>query len=374
MNQSLWKGEFFDMKKYVGFYFSYSLIPELSANSIAVVNQYSALRKHEKILLFGIRNPKLSRENLRKFYNIDTDLDIVLLPKLVMNFSYFFYSVIALIYYFRYRPAFIYTRDIYISRLFCLVGIDNYYEIHQLDHNDDAFDKKFKHMLSRVKESIYLKKVICVSYALKSECEQFGFYPDKLTVFHSATGMTQDKNLLKEGNPNDRPKIVYTGSTQNGKGVETVNSLAELLPEYDFIVVGGQKGDLHNQSNMNLTHIPWISPGEVKRYLSLADVCLLPNTVQKYKFHSPLKLFDYMAHGKAIVASDMVGINEIIIDKYNGMLVAPGDVFGYAEAIRTLLSDGELKSTIESNALETTKKYTWDRRALSILELVRSVC
>jgi len=359
------------MKRYDGFYFSYSVIPELSANSIAVVKQCSSLSRHAKVLLFGIKSPGYQKHDLKAFYGIDDDFEMVLLPKEVLKFGYLPYAVIALLYYFRYRPSFIYTRDIYLSRIFCWARLDNYYEIHQLDHNQDAFDKRFKRMFITLAANRFLKKVVCISNALKQDCERFGVHSKKLAVLHSASDMIREDALINKPHIGDRPKVIYTGSTQKGKGIEMIGALAKLHPEYDFIVIGGKKEDLGHFFSNNLTHLPWTSPSEVKAHLSRADICLLPNTVQKYKFHSPLKLFDYMALGKAIVASNIVGVNEIIVDQHNGMLVTPGDISGFGAAIRTLLNDTELKFRVEKNALDMARNHTWDKRALSILKLVR---
>src|SRR4029453_17817516 len=80
-------------------------------------------------------------------------------------------------------------------------------------------------------------------------------------------------------------------------------------------------------------------------------------------FTSPLKLFEYMAAGRAIVASDLPAIREVLRHEVNALLVTPGDSTALAGGIERLLADSELAARLARNALNDVDDYTWSRRA-----------
>ena len=80
-------------------------------------------------------------------------------------------------------------------------------------------------------------------------------------------------------------------------------------------------------------------------------------------YTSPLKLFEYMASGRPIVASDLPSIREILTHERNALLIAPGNPQALTAAIRRLIEDRALGERIARQALEDAREYTWDRRA-----------
>jgi len=85
-------------------------------------------------------------------------------------------------------------------------------------------------------------------------------------------------------------------------------------------------------------------------------------------FTSPLKLFDYMAAGVPIVASDLPALREVLTDEENALLVPPGEPDGLARAIERLLGDPALADCLRGRAFADVAAYTWDRRAERIIE------
>jgi glycosyltransferase involved in cell wall biosynthesis len=78
---------------------------------------------------------------------------------------------------------------------------------------------------------------------------------------------------------------------------------------------------------------------------------------------SPLKLFEYMAAGKAIVASSLPAIREVLADEVNALLVAPGDPDALAAGIRRLADNPELRDALAGAARTAVAEYSWVRRA-----------
>src|SRR5262249_27488858 len=104
------------------------------------------------------------------------------------------------------------------------------------------------------------------------------------------------------------------------------------------------------------------------------DIALQPEVTP---YASPLKLFEYMALGRAIVAPDAENIREILEDKVDGLLFAPGDIEALSDAIRRFASDDELRLRLGSAARRKIKSrnLTWrgnaERVAALAADLVR---
>ena len=108
-----------------------------------------------------------------------------------------------------------------------------------------------------------------------------------------------------------------------------------------------------------------VEPGRVADLLRQADVVALPNppSAISTRFTSPLKLFEYMAAGRPIVASDLPSVREVLHHDVDALLVTPGDPAAMAAAIERLLADPALATRLADAALSAVPAYSWDRRA-----------
>jgi glycosyltransferase involved in cell wall biosynthesis len=104
--------------------------------------------------------------------------------------------------------------------------------------------------------------------------------------------------------------------------------------------------------------------------LAACDVCAMPHpaTRQFSSYTSPLKLFEYMASGRALVASDLPGWADVVQHETHALLVPASDVKALAAAIQRLQGDPALCDHLGQTArTEAMTHYTWDARAASIL-------
>ena len=107
------------------------------------------------------------------------------------------------------------------------------------------------------------------------------------------------------------------------------------------------------------------APGEVAALLREADLLVLPNraTSVSANYTSPLKLFEYLAAGRPIVASDLPALREILRDRENAWLVPPDDTAALAAALKTIARDKALAVRLAKAAFDSAAAYSWDRRA-----------
>ncbi|MDE2635762.1 MAG: glycosyltransferase family 4 protein [Chloroflexota bacterium] len=119
-------------------------------------------------------------------------------------------------------------------------------------------------------------------------------------------------------------------------------------------------------------HVP---PDQVALFLSAFDICAMPHppTAQFSRYTSPLKLFEYMAAGRAIVASDLPAWSDVVADGETAVLVPPADAPAWSEAISRLRLDREMRARLGGRAREMVlEHYTWDVRAERILAHIRA--
>jgi len=80
-------------------------------------------------------------------------------------------------------------------------------------------------------------------------------------------------------------------------------------------------------------------------------------------YTSPLKLFEYMASGRPVVASDLPALREVLRPDDNAVLVEPGSADALAAGIRRIVGDAAFGRRLAANARRDVADYTWDKRA-----------
>ena len=117
-----------------------------------------------------------------------------------------------------------------------------------------------------------------------------------------------------------------------------------------------------------------VAPGQVPDWISRMDVAVAPYPDHDNFYFSPLKIYEYMAAGKPVVASRVGQIGSLIEDGVNGLLVPPGNASALADALKRLADDQELRQHLGKEARSTIcKSHTWDSVARRILELVELI-
>jgi glycosyltransferase involved in cell wall biosynthesis len=179
----------------------------------------------------------------------------------------------------------------------------------------------------------------------------------------------------------DKKTVVYVGSLSAWHGAEDLIEVATKLHEdIRFLMIGKNLEILGEKAKEKGVNSKFIFTGfvrheEVPNYITAGDVAVAPynpkgfKEMEKYGFYfSPIKIFEYMACGKPVVASDLEIIRDIINENKCGLLAKPGDAEDFAEKIRMLLEDEALKKRMGENGRKAViEKYTWDRVTKDIL-------
>jgi len=174
--------------------------------------------------------------------------------------------------------------------------------------------------------------------------------------------------------PSDGQLVAYAGHLYPWKGVDVFVRALGHLPHVRGLVIGGSAGDadmvrvqaLAESSGLGsrLTLAGFVPKAEVPRRLASASVFVLPTLdTPSARYTSPLKMFEYMAMGRPIVATDLPPVREVLTDGVNARLVPPGDATALADAIDALLRDPAHGARLADRARTDVQQFSWDRRA-----------
>jgi glycosyltransferase involved in cell wall biosynthesis len=127
---------------------------------------------------------------------------------------------------------------------------------------------------------------------------------------------------------------------------------------------------LERHDVLRATYLPGLVPrAEAPRYMAAADVLVSPHANVRHFIGSPIKLFEYMAAGKPIVATRVGQIAEVLRDGDTALLVAPQDPEAMAAALERLYGDRELGARLGRAAqAEARAQHSWDARLAAILD------
>ena len=186
-------------------------------------------------------------------------------------------------------------------------------------------------------------------------------------------------SVASDGNSSDPPQqatvVGYAGHLYPWKGVDVLVRALALVPRLGGLIVGGHPGEddraridtLVGQLGLHdRVRITGLVPfRDVRAHLRAASILVLPNSASAIseRYTSPLKLFEYLALGRPIVASNLRSIREVLTDERTALLVPPDNPAALASALDRLDSDRMLAASLGREARALASEYTWDKRA-----------
>jgi glycosyltransferase involved in cell wall biosynthesis len=233
--------------------------------------------------------------------------------------------------------------------------------------------------------------VIVVSRELKEYYTKWGIHPDKITVVPNGA----DENRFHpdlSGAPvriryhmENRIVIGFIGSFHYWHGVDNlVNFIKQTLKAYSqtiFFLVGHgpMKEGLENQLKEEVfagrvVFSGYISHSEIPYYLAAMDVLLAPYPKLAFFYYSPIKIYEYLAAGKAVLTSRVGQIKEIIQDNENGMLFEANNFDEMKVKCFQLIENKTLRAKLGKQARKFIEKQgTWHHSAEIISRLLHDI-
>jgi glycosyltransferase involved in cell wall biosynthesis len=231
--------------------------------------------------------------------------------------------------------------------------------------------------------------IFVVSDVLKKYYTERYVPETKMTVIHNGVDVERFNQGIENGHVGHQerkgPVIGFVGSFHYWHGIKELSEIMTHIlngyPQVSFLLVGDGPmiPELKRQFSgpdvrERVQFAGYVEHQEVPRYVATMDIMLALYPKLDFFYYSPLKLFEYMAAGKPVVATGMGQIKQVIEDGKNGFIFAPGSMTECVEKTVQLIENTPLRKRLGRAARETmVNEYTWYRAAQKIDALIASV-
>lgn len=278
-----------------------------------------------------------------------------------------------------FKEAVLYLRHLKLAQFLLnfrkILGVPYIFEVHEIFYKSTL--SRRNHKLRDIELKVYNKvdKITCISQTLKDYLVSLNIPEEKIYVIPDGVRADWFNIVKKSGR-----YICYTGSLYRWKGVDILISSMRYLPDEHLLIVGGgerlnELKEFAKQEDVleRVKFTGFVPHSAIPEYLQQAKIVVLPNIMDgPSKFSSPLKLFEYMACGIPIVASDIPVFREVLVNGGNAILFEPGNPKALAKSIKILINDKELYKSLSLSAKKTAQNYTYNKRAERILNIIGS--
>ncbi len=367
-------------------YIAHNRFPTEKAHGVQISEMCNAfIRSHHSVALCTMRyfSKNFLLNTIRSQHKLDEKIKLIsiALPFLIVlgrvgyGMQILVFTVLSLCYKDIRSADVIMTRDEIIAIVYGLLGKKVIFEVHT--HRGQMWWKFLPKTVTIVSISKGLAHVVQKYVGIK---HKILISPDGVNLDYFKD--LPDKESLRKtlGIPKDSYCIVYTGHLYAWKGIHTLLQALQFLrknnPNILCYIVGGTEYDQQNLKKIydeqGINFVGHIDHTKVPQYLRAGDVLVLPNSAQSLisrEYTSPLKLFEYLAAGTPIVASDLPSVREIV-DESSVYFMEPDSVLSCAEAIMSALRTTPERKAKLDTAQKIIKDYTWDARVHAIMQVL----
>ena len=363
-----------------------SRIPSLTANSIQAMKVVQALMQlGNEIKLFAPRETEIvSRETLAAHYGLRLVPDLNLLPSIrqFKRFDFIFHAQRAAG---RFKPDLIYTWLPQSAVVGLWLGFPVVLEMHA-----DVSGKMGAWWMRQFWKAKGKKIMTVTTSALRNALERSAklqFKDDAVLVAPNGVELEKYASLP---NPHearrqlDLPKgltVGFTGHIYPGRGADLLFELARRMPRVNFLWVGGTldlvafwRGKLADANMTNVTMTGFVKHESIPLYQAASDILLMPYSrsisassgQDIAEVINPMKMFEYMASGRAIISADLPSIREVL-NEGNSVMCEPDDPGRWQASIESLLANEAGRRALGVQARKDVEQLTWLKRAERVL-------
>jgi glycosyltransferase involved in cell wall biosynthesis len=365
---------------------STSIIPAPTAHSMQLMKVcHTLVHLNHQVELIVPRKSAGNWDVLAKHYGLTRPFRIRYFRSRAILRRYDF-AIAAIHYARRQKPDVVYTWLLPAAVMALWAGIPTVLELH-----DRITGKVAPLLFNRFIASKTPKRLVVITQALKKiiirqfpNCERLS----NVMIAPNGVELERYRHLpsssiarKKLGLP-DRLTVVYSGGFYAGRGIELLYVLAKRNPAIQFIWAGGtpdsvdtwrHKLAVDDVNNVILTG--FIDNQELPQYQAAADILAMPfgaviagssggNSVE---ICSPMKMFDYLASGRAIMVSNLPVLHEVLNDA-NAVLLPPDNEQAWQKSLTELAANQSLRLALGVQAKKDAGRYTWLNRETEILK------
>jgi glycosyltransferase involved in cell wall biosynthesis len=332
-------------------------------------------QKGFRVKLFIINSNKIRFSEIKKNHLLKSNFKIIeiynsinrlnFLTRLLFSFKIFFRI--------KNKSEVIFSRSVLTSILLSIFGVKNILEIHQ---PNSGFTKLifnfFKKKILKNTKFIFINRNLNKFFSFKKK-----FY----VIADDGVDIEDFKPKQKITYKNS---CVYIGSLFKGKGIDIILKIAKKLNNFNFYIYGDLKtankeiiNDCLISKNIKLLgHVPY---SKVPKILKSHKIIIMPYSKIVFgnhkntnigSFMSPLKLFDYLAAGRIVVASKNQSYAHILNDNVNSILCDSSNLNMWVKVFNNIAQKKINFKKLKKNSLKTAKIYSWNSRIEKILRFI----
>lgn len=383
------------MKQPTIYYILNARWPTVKAHGLQVAKTCEALAKGGAQVTLVVPNrrryPSQEGADWHQLYDIHTPFSVVYLwspdwvysgpvGRVLFSLQQFLFAIRARVFIIG-KTGTVYSRDMMTTGVLGFFGRHAFWEVHRVpSHPSFLFRFALRTCAGVVAVTTGIAEHL---FSLGVSRGSMSVVPDAVDVeaFNIPETKTQARERLQL--PFDDMLVGYVGQLNTlgeGKGVDILLHAVAAVPSVYLAVVGGSPQDVkvHEQLARKLgiagrvRFTGHILHQQVPLWLRAMDIVVMPfpDTEHYRSFMSPLKLFEYMAAGKIIVASDLPSVREILNDE-SAVFVSPGNPAALAKTLSAAAENPAAFQGKGERARQQAVGHTWDVRAETI---VRFVC
>jgi len=361
-------------------------IPASTANSIQFMKMAQAFARlgHELQIYSPGEKPKQLHEELIDHYGLEASLEITWIFS-SLSLRRYDYALRAVENAKRWGAELIFTRLPQAAAWSALRGVPTILELHDLPSG--RMGPRLLNVFLRAKKgqrlvliSQALAEAVKARYPLAEKDERMLLAPDAVDLERYAE-LPRPAEARKTLNLPEAFTVGYTGHLYAGRGIGFILDLAEQKQDMRFLLVGGRSEDVNRVereidkrelSNLSLTG--FIPNAQVPLYQAASDVLLMPYESRVAAssggniaaFLSPMKMFEYLASARPILASDLPVLAEVL-NAGNAVILSMKNLDSWSEKLTELRTDSSLRAKLSKAAFATAKNHRWESRAMNIL-------
>ena len=225
-----------------------------------------------------------------------------------------------------------------------------------------------------------------VSDELAAYVTQRGAVADRVHVIRNAVDTARFHPQVPKARvpsiPDDAFVVGFSGSLKAWHGLDTLlpafRAFRDHVPSAHLLVVGegprkpwveGYAAGAGLEDAITLTG--WVGHDDLPGLIARMDVATAPYPAAEGHYFSPLKLYEYLALGRPIVASRIGQTAQVLDGTDTAMLVPPGDPVALTEALLRLANDRALAARLARNSAIEGRRHDWTDNARAVVDLAR---
>ncbi len=370
-----------------------SRIPSLTANSIQAMKVTQALMQldHDLKLFAPAETDLVSKETLLSHYGLRLIPDLELLPseRYLKRFDFIFHAQRAVK---KFGADLIYT---WLPQS-AVTGLWAGYPV-VLEMHGDVSGTMGAWWLRQFWKARGTKVMTVTTSALRNALERstkMQFKDESLLIAPNGVelekydGLPNPPEARHQLNLPEGLTVGFTGHIYPGRGAELLFELAKQMKAINFLWVGGTpelvefwRGKLAEANMTNVTMTGFVKHERIALYQAAADVLLMPYSraieassgQDIAEVINPMKMFEYMASGRAIVSADLPSIREVL-NEGNAVFAEAGNwemvIGNWKSVIESLLADESRRRALGAQTRKDVEQLTWVKREENILRVI----